>query len=755
MNVKKENKRKRFFILFVLFVIVFVSFSITAIHSLAEERTSERRNVTLIYDDSGSMWYFDDPETNQRVASDHWKFANYALQGLTSLLGENDTLNVVRMSDEYNVEQIGLEYTNRQQEINRISSWTESGWTPFQTVHTSIETMLDNMEEYPDEEYWFIIVMDGAFNDLDSIAVTNPEQLEANYQLAHDTLLDFKHKVEEQGISFQSLFVTLEAFLTDEEREKMTRFTEEVWKPTLAGQHLKAETEQEVIDRIIDVAALITNRDPNSSDAETLFTPDVNGNTVTLDSPYPLKRITVIQQQSGREVTHEITEISLGNQAENFIVNGPFFIESPFDSRQLRETTYGAVSHINHGDADRVIPAGTYSIVFADDVNLEELQFIAEPAIDFTMNVKRELAEGDYTEESTEFYVGSTMNLVVRLTERREDGEAFSFDPQEALSELDVTAIIDDREYPLSWDQDEQAFTATFTMPAEETTAVVTANIPGFYQETKEFRIVGAPARTWELTSTTTNWTSHMRDLDEASPLRFTPYINGEMITEQELASYFEYFQATSDGENVAVEIIQDGSDILLYVLEADAGEWNVTVTFDHPNEGVTFTTQEQITVTGSSGIPTASSPSTAESNIILYFIGFIVLVYLVGVLLKKRFAGNGFIVAARSQTIYDRKHTIAERNVPLKSSFLKRWFVPFVSEKKKVGSLVFKASSKKDNILLAKENQEAEIKIADSPLGDAAGAKDYPVPMGEVISKQVGYVEETYVYKRSTEKNE
>ncbi|MCD8510077.1 MAG: hypothetical protein LRY73_09555 [Bacillus sp. (in: Bacteria)] len=613
-QVKQLNFRKTFFILALLFVIVFTTFFMTAIQSMAEERTSERRNVTLIYDDSGSMWYFDDPETNQRVASDHWKFANYALQGLTSLLGENDALNVVRMSDEYNVEQIGLDYTNRQQEINRISSWTESGWTPFQTVHTSIETMLESMEEHPDEEYWFIIVMDGAFNDLDSIAVTDPEQLEANYQMAHDTLLEFKNKVEEQEVSFQSLFVTLEAFLTDEEREKMTRFTDEVWKPTLAGQHLKAETEQEVIDRIIDVAALITNRDPNSSDAETLFTPDVVGNTVTLDSPYPLKRITVIQQQSGSEVTHEITEISLENQNEDFTVNGPFFIESPFDSRQLRETTYGAVSHIKHGDADRVIPAGTYSIVFADDVNLEELQFIAEPAIDFTMEVWGIGVDRDHTEEYTEFYVGSTLDLVVRLTERRENGEAFSFDPQEALSDLDVTALIDDREYALSWNQDEQAFIASFQLQAEETTAVVTANIPGFYQETKELRILGAQAtaRTWELTTTTTNWTSHVGDLEEAAPLRLTPYIDGEMITEEELAIIMDYFQATSDGENVALELSQDGSDILIHVLEGDVGEWTVTVTFDYPIEGVTLTAQEQITITGSD---IWSSPQLMDSK--------------------------------------------------------------------------------------------------------------------------------------------
>ncbi|MBU9714377.1 hypothetical protein [Evansella tamaricis] len=740
---------KKTFILTLLFIVL-VSHIPLPQSVLAEEDHLERRNVTMIYDDSGSMWYTTDPQTGERLPSDNWKLANYALQSLTALLGENDLLHVVRMSEEHNVNELGLSYNERQGEINRVFNWEESGWTPFDTVHTSLSNMRKNMEQYPNDDYWFIIVMDGAFNDLDYLITTDETELEENYRKAYETLQDFKNEVEQKDVSFQSIFVTMESFLTEDEVIQMARFKEEVWDRTLAGENLRAETEQEIIDRINEVAAIMTNRDPQAEQTNVTLNPQIRGKEVTLQSPYPLKRITVIQQQSGENVTHELNKFTVNGSEGEYAMNGPYQIESPYDPYELRETIYGAVSHVGHDQVEGVIPEGTYTLTFSEEIDLEDYQFIAEPAIDFEVSVKRVEDNGDLNPDPNTFFYGTEMKLLVRFTERGGTGEPFSFTSQDATANVEVTANIDGEDMILEWEPALQAFTSPFIMPEDPTKANVKSYIQGFYQEEKEHPIIGVPKRTWELNKNHGVWEYGIDEIEDSAPLSFTPYINGEPITEVELANIFESIEVNVSGGSLDVEWEQDGSSILIHVnpprfpFLLSSGEREIEVTVYGPYAEETAVSSDTIEVT--------DIPFMQKYGIyILYLLGILLLlIYVIGIFKKDRFdRQSSYMESERTQIISGRRLPSTKTTILFRTSFFKRWFVPYTPEKINIDGLTFKAASTKDRILLAKESQQPEMRIGRRLLKDQAGQKDHAIYTNDPITREFGHTEETYRYYR------
>lgn len=714
--------------------------------SSAETEFAER-HVVLIYDDSGSMWFItDDDEESEGEAppSDNWKLANYALQSLTALLGENDELNVIRMSDPATIESIALNYTERQSEINEIFAWEERGNTPLETIETSFSHLREEMEENPHKEYWFIIVMDGAFNELDSSLRTSSE-LEENYRDAYNMFQSFQEDAEAQDALFQPVFVTMESFLTEREQDDMQRFREEIWAETLDGRHLRAETQEEIIARVNEVAALITNRDENVENASALLDIQTAGNEVSFRSPYPLERITVLEQNMGTDTSQDIVGVSINGETDAHEATAPFQIETPYDEEELRDTIYGAVSHIRNQVENRAVPAGTYTIEFAEEIEEETYQLIAEPAIDLEVTYQLQEEEEGASVSENEYFHGSDMQLIARFVESGDGDEQISFSAEEAEA-VEVSAEMGEEEYALTWDASLQGFTAPFEMPEEPQTATVSGYIPGFYQGEVEAGVSGVPPRVLELTAEHEPWSYPLNEWEEDHALSYTVYIDGAPIDEAELAERMEHVEVTVGNGDIEFEMEQEGSSIILTPQEPSTiffqstGAHEVEVAFSGAYAG------EEIQATDTVYIEDLSFVEKYLPFLLWLLLLLGLLIYIIGLLRKARFDANRYKMVVAEQTIrHGVKGKPTSRTSNFKTPFLSKWLVPFIPEKKSIDGLTFIASKNNGQILLAKQSQDAEMRVGNLRLKDKAGRENHPLNTNTKITLETSRNRTTY----------
>lgn len=124
------------------------------------------RDIYVIYDDSGSMYY----DYAQKKDVDTWSKAKYSMEVFASMLGPDDTMKIYYMLD-YSGDQkdkgakITIEGDKDSQEniLTIREQKTASGDTPFETV----EAAYDDLEESDGDEKWLIVLSDGQFRNGD------------------------------------------------------------------------------------------------------------------------------------------------------------------------------------------------------------------------------------------------------------------------------------------------------------------------------------------------------------------------------------------------------------------------------------------------------------------------------------------------------------------------------------------------------------------------------------------------------------
>ncbi len=161
--------------------------------SVQAEPQAPSRVIHLVYDDSGSMIV--DPESGYKTYVDTWCQAKYAMEVLTAMLGENDSLNVYYMSS-YELSKDGkftgcktkrkpksadilsvqgsLNAGIIQQNVNTVQeNTTMDGDTPFCPVVDAFEDLQANHGSKSKENKWLVVVTDGKFEDSSSEVTQN------------------------------------------------------------------------------------------------------------------------------------------------------------------------------------------------------------------------------------------------------------------------------------------------------------------------------------------------------------------------------------------------------------------------------------------------------------------------------------------------------------------------------------------------------------------------------------------------------
>lgn len=735
-------KYKHLVIMQVLFIF---AFCILASAAEAKSNSSIPKNkiVALVYDDSGSMW-----EQSGSIPIDNWKYANYALQSFVALLEKQDQLRVVSMSSPTVPEPIELDERLRQHEIDQIRTWKGKKSTPLESLHTAINELKKAADQNKNSDFWLIVLTDGIFNEINHLEQKlTTAQIEENKNALFTSLRELKEKMDQNGGNFHSTLIPIESYLSTEELEIMADFKRQ-WTESSAGNVLVSNGEQDIIQRINEVAALMTNRDPSEQEKFDLH-PVWDGNQLVLESPFPLRRITLIEQSA--EENASFKEFFMNNRSIEQGMEGPYKVFTPDDPAKLHPPIQGTFTHFKNVNGDGVIERGTYKIVFDQPLSEEQrksIQILAEPAIDFRVDFKKNNGGGKLTNDPAVFFAGSKMRLEATLLKSESNDEEIDLRDIDVKSLFEVEAVIDGVKLPLKYDAKVNKFIGDFTLPQKDEIPVnVKVNIKGFYQKVKESSLQVNPSRKLSLVANTDTWRTPLDKLNEAAPFVITPLVNGEEMTSDELKRVFNKLEIETHS-HIKIEKEQKGNQILIYpkslspIFRTSVGDvpLHVTLPGQYPNEMA----EETFTIT----IEDISLFKKYGRDAIKALIWLVLLVYIIGIIIKPRFDKNRISLEYKQSRKRSRLLDARGMTENFHTNWVNRWLVPYLAEKKTIGDLTFKADRKKDRVLLMKESQDPNLIVRHEKLEGRSKKADIAIYHNDEIQIERSNYHSVYIFK-------
>jgi hypothetical protein len=717
--------------------------------TFSKDTIPKRRIVTLIYDDSGSMW-----NGAGNMPIDNWKYANYALQSLVGLLDSNDLLNVIPMSNPKVSREISLGENNRQKQIEEIRTWSGKKSTPIETISTMINQVNAYSTEFPEAEYWTIILTDGVFVELDPNFQNNTETRVSKIKTETEhALTKLTQRMTAKNITFNNVLVTIESNLSTSHKEIMNDF-KKLWVRSTNGTIIESDSEGKIVESINQVAALMTNRDPDETKLFQLNAQYIN-ERITLTSPLPLRRLTVLHQSIEENETIMIEDALINGKQNSYSIEGPYTILSPKDPYDLNPTIQATITHIKQGQFGEVIPEGEYELIFKSPMQLSQIpaiRFLAEPAVDFNLSVQKVNLDGTLSNNKSSFTAGSKMLLSVELIQSESKQPINLDNVQKDIFHL--TSLVGDKSVDMIWDEKRKVFAGEFNLMEKEVIkAAVKVQIEGLYQKEKEIQFAGLPLRQIELKRANDRlWKSKVDQLEQAKPIEVIPFIDGIEISEQELSEIFSQLKISSPGHRIDFKLSQEDNHFFIQpltkgtVLSTSTGKVPV-----------------HVTLTGKSSPEHADLIFDIQIEDVAWYVRYgwyffwllialIILIYFYGVTTKARFASN------RISITYERYLLIGDEKVQqgpsstenFHTNFLERWLIPYRAEKKSIQGIVFKATKNPDQVLLPKQSQNQNMTVAGTELLEDSGKYDkYIFSNDEIIMENFSYIE-IYTLKTS-----
>lgn len=712
---------------------------------------NKNRVVALVYDDSGSMRYTVDPATGQRMAIDNWKYVNYSLQSLAGLLAPEDRLYVTRMTQPSQVEEVPLASDKRQQAIQEIRQWSDSGITPFESVLTGMNGLRKIAEDNSDSEFWLVVLTDGVFNEFDPLEQNEIDPAEYFKQAGRE-LSEYREEMKGMGAATRSVLVTVEQYLSDASKQTMGEI-KSLWKDALGAEVIESNGQENIIEKINEVAALITDRDPESGPMLSLQ-PIFTDNQVEFSSLFPIKRLTlleqVIQHSADMTIPNNKGSLTINSTNDGFSIEGPYEMATPTDANKRNPPITGQIIHYKNPSAEGVMGEGEYRITLQDAAaRKERIQFLVEPALDFRLSVHKQESVGSLHQRENEFYFGDSMLAQVKLVKSSGSDEPIELIPA-AREKVIITASLNTQKLEFSWDDKLQAFTAPFDQPNSEINMLTaTVHIQGFFKKEQQLDFQGVAPRLFGMESGQVEWFGRVDQLEKALPLRFYPTVNGAPITEQELTEIFPSLKISTGGKRIQFEVKQSGSDILLYPRKywnlwfTDTGEIPITITINGKYRNEQAEIQYVALI--------KDIPWWMKYGPVLLALLIIVLLawWIFGMIRKPRFKRHSsFMTVTIRNLINGRvKGGGYESTEAFRSKWWSRWLIPYKAETSLIHDITFKAGTKGDHILLPKEAQLPDMKVSDSPLSDSAGRRDIRIYSNDEIVIRSAHSEALYKF--------
>lgn len=434
--------------------IIFLTFLLLLTPLAAQART-----IALVYDDSGSM-----------ASGGRWLYANYALQILTGLLSSDDALWVVRMSRPDKGVQVNpadaqaeiLKMRAQRQPVQGVS-------TPYQTVRTAMAAI----EKSGDSDSWLIMVSDGGFNDAPDESTLHAE---------------IPRFIEKTGA--KTLFLIIgekEADVAQVIAQPAVR----IWEKLAQTAVLKAIGKDDVVEQLRRIASAMTSR---TREGEGLSVVRTGDRSLTLRTPFPLKRLTVLDQGPDPGALSTVTSAKAAS--DRLAAPRPLQIEMPRGGLPTARL-YGRMSHMVHEKPGSVIPEGEVTVELDKNVDVNRMRFLPEVAARFDVSLQN--GRGEPLKPEGGLYrlcEGETVRMAARLTTL--DGKnllsLLRNDP-EKLKQVSASFRYGEKPgfEPLNLESAGDVFSAQMVALAGKRTISAAAELPGyFYFKSNVFTLNGA-----------------------------------------------------------------------------------------------------------------------------------------------------------------------------------------------------------------------------------------------------------------------
>ena len=339
---------KRLITLLLTAVVVFGSI-VTFSRPVEAESLYIRKIVSVVYDDSGSMY------GSKSV------YANYAMQAFCGMLNSEDQLYITYMSKaEHDVNfepmEIDLSANGIQGSVDTVRAHVQPYYqsTPYTAVELAYEKLLSVKDSNPNTQYWLVIITDGDFAECQYMSAVDRQKF------LDDNIGGYIDTVMPNGTNPQITFLGIGEVASPKEDKSR-------------GLHTySASDESEIVEAMSKMADRISGR-TRLSQSEIHMLDD---KTIQVSSSIPLLNIVVFAQGSnanlvGATYGDDISAIPIERSASLFypgydgLVGGAYLL----------------------GDSMNIIQKGEYTLTFDKSVKLEEVVVLFEPALELRMNI--------------------------------------------------------------------------------------------------------------------------------------------------------------------------------------------------------------------------------------------------------------------------------------------------------------------------------------------------------------------------------
>ena len=410
-------------------------YSISVEAATGDEVRAAKKIVSVVYDDSSSM------------KGKRWSYTNYSTQALIALLNQQDELYITYMSDPGRSQSVSLD--SLQSSVNKIRDKNKYGGTPAEALDTAMSRLDSIKESDPTTQFWYIVLTDGQ--------IFNGKQTVENVIDIQKKLDSYKNKMMSNSSNLNIVYMGM-----------------------CEAAPVKADTANHLYSYMLDDDGAIVSamREMSNLVSSRLVATDVvrvNGKEIKVTSKLPLFNISVLSQKSSASIKMASVDGVDLNVQRNISLNA-----TKLSLGVKLPDLYGNAGVINSvsGGKQQVIPAGTYTIMFSDEVDFNNIVVQFEPAIGFRTEISR---NGTVLKDDDEIKFGDNISVRIVPVNPGTDEEI----PLDTLPDGTVCEI----EYRV----DDQTVTSSkdgklkdLTIKAGENSLRSTITIPGFVPFIKE-----------------------------------------------------------------------------------------------------------------------------------------------------------------------------------------------------------------------------------------------------------------------------
>lgn len=671
-------------------------FSLFWVHTL--QIFAQDRAVAVVYDNSGSM-----------TQSGQCEGINYALQVMMGLLHPEDELSVYRMLPAKE-DKIDLSSKKGAMQSARRSYDCNARNTPFEAAVYAKEQLTKSKKTYKT----LIILSDGGITDID-FSIKYPDEL--------------RTLVEETGtriffLNVSSVQSVLDDYLENSQTPNKTLRTQGSF--------------EQIIKQMEEIAAGIMTLSGSG------ITIQPKDKTIDWESPVPLKRVIVLQQdaESNAKLPRLVSAKSEGSNLR---------LGESFEAQKSRGvyTMTGLINHIEAAQSGQVIPKGKVELGFNTSIDASKIKILPEVAARLEIMVNSPTR----SQRGNQYVVCDTVQTL-EIGAKLVDFNGKMLDmPVLKASKVVFIDETTQKKIRMNLDDKTGAFFADVPFKGERLVVSVAAEFSGYFNFQSKVLIVtkdNCPRPKAFIQSDKKALKAKVTAMGDGDQIVITPQIivENEPPREPTPKELEDMYMEQLNDVNIGIEVEKrDGKMYLrpttfICACFTKTGKDQLEIQLKSTNPNLIITERGKLTIDVE--IEDVGFWEKCGWLVIAGIIALILLWYIIGIVKKPRFCRGTEVIITKQSRVMTRK----PKSYPLPTGFFNRYFVPYIPEKRTVGSVTFKAGARCSHILIAANTQNDKMYISGFPL-DNPGKKDMRLSNAEKleISRQNG--KEIYEYHR------